>query len=511
VPLLARIEELRISPPQRSHHWLEALLDVAKLLLAADESTLPTVLLRRVIEATGAERGAILVKEDGRFVPTLQVQAGSGRSARRQLRFSERLVEQALASPAGVHCPGAGPDTVRPSEACLESPAGCCVLVAPLRVGAVTYGALYLEHGGQYCASSAGAMSFLAEFGELAGLCIRRHLERQELLRRGRELERDLFARCAFEGIVTADAAMLELLLTVAQVAESDVPVLVHGETGTGKELVARAVHLNSARRKGPFVVLNCAALPASVLESELFGHARGAFTGAQGERKGRIAMAEGGTLFLDEVAEMPLELQAKLLRFLQFGELQRVGSDRTETVDVRVVAATHQDLSTRVEAQSFRKDLYFRLAVVELRLPPLRERQGDIPLLLDHFLRLFWRGEAPPRFSAEAEQALLRYAYPGNVRELANIVRRACVLARAPVLDAELLPGGVTASAAPGPGFAELTNDELKRVREAAAEEVERRFVRALLKRHGGNVSQAAREAGINRSQLHKMLERCR
>jgi transcriptional regulator with GAF, ATPase, and Fis domain len=494
-------------------HWLVSVLDIAKLLLAEDEKKTPELLLHRVLDATGAERGFILLWEESRYVQKCQVRFEPERLSREERRFSRSLVREVLDSGEAIYSPSVAAD---PRFAHLESAQALsesCVLVAPLRARGSTYGAVYLEHCSLRDAFSDESRRLLKEFGELAGLFIRRYLEHEELRRRNRELERNLFQRNGFECIVTADAAMLELLRTVAQVAASDAAVLVHGETGTGKELVARALHLNSLRAEGPFVSLHCSALPASVLESELFGHTRGAFTGAQGERKGRIAMAHRGTLFLDEVAEIPFELQAKLLRFLQFGEIQRVGSDQTETLDVRVVAATHQDLQELARQKRFREDLYFRLDVVGLELPALRERAGDIPLLLEHFLRRYWQRDGEPRWSEEAERALLAYGYPGNVRELENIVRRACLLARGSVLGKELLPRAL-AETLPEAGmatFVQLTNEELKRLREAAVEEVERRFLGALLQHCSGNVSLAARQAQMNRSQLHKMLSRYR
>jgi transcriptional regulator with GAF, ATPase, and Fis domain len=315
---------------------------------------------------------------------------------------------------------------------------------------------------------------------------------------------------------VTRDPRMAELLRVVAQVAGADAPVLVLGETGTGKELIARALHVNSARRGRPFVTVHCSALPGTLLESELFGHVAGAITDARRDRPGRLASAHGGTLFLDEIGEIPVEAQAKLLRFLQFGEVQRLGSDRVEKVDVRIVAATHRDLRQMVHDGRFREDLYFRLRVLDLALPPLRERRGDVLLLADHFLRRHWRrpGEKP-RWTARAERALLAYAFPGNVRELAHAVERACLLAQGPELDLGLLPPELAGAAGDGPAsepvFHELTGDSLNEAREAAVAEVERRFVEDLMRRCDGNVSRAARESGLHRSYLQKLLARHR
>jgi Nif-specific regulatory protein/two-component system response regulator HydG len=242
----------------------------------------------------------------------------------------------------------------------------------------------------------------------------------------------------------------------------------------------------------------------------------RGAFTGADKDRAGRIASAQGGTLFLDEIAEIPLDLQAKLLRFLQFGEIQRLGSDRTEIVKVRVVAATHRDLGALVREGRFRQDLFYRLNVVEIVLPPLRERRRDVALLLDHFLQKHWRraGEAP-RWTPTAARALAMYEYPGNVRELAHLVERACLLARSAELDVDLLPPevAVLGSAEPeAPGsFERYTAEELEAARQNAVAEKEDEFLRGLMKLHEGNVSRAARSSGLHRTYLHKLLARHR
>jgi transcriptional regulator with GAF, ATPase, and Fis domain len=353
----------------------------------------------------------------------------------------------------------------------------------------------------------------VSDLAGLAGLFLKRASEREALEQRNRSLERDLYSKHSFPGILTAHPRMLELLRLVAQVADSDAGVLLRGESGTGKELLAQALHVNSTRRARPLVTPHCAALPASVLESELFGHKKGAFTGAERDRPGRLAAADGGTLLLDEVAEIPPEVQAKLLRFLQFGEIQPVGSDRTERLDVRVLAATHRDLGDLVKAGRFRQDLYFRLKVLELRIPPLRERKSDVPLLVQHFTSKHWRrrGEAP-RWSPRAERALGAYGWPGNVRELEHVVQRACLLATGPELDASLLPEELTSAApVPEPLVPELTNSGLSAARERAVAEVERAFLDELMRRHGGNVSQAARAAGMYRSYLHKLLARHR
>jgi Nif-specific regulatory protein/two-component system response regulator HydG len=488
------------------------LVQIAKKLLSEeDEDKTAEILLRRVLEATGAERGFIVLREGQSFEQKSHIRFDREQLSRQERDFSRSLVRKALETQQIIYSPNVPDD---PRFAALDSVVGlgaCCVLVAPLRHGEEVYGVVYLEHRSLLNSFGAESRRFLAEFCELAGLVLRRALERQALRERNRELERDLFSQYDFAGIVTQDAKMLELLQTVAQVADSDATVLILGETGTGKELIARALHANSRRRTRPFVPVHCTALPSTLLESELFGHVRGAFTGAERDRAGRIAIAAGGTLFLDEIAEIPLELQAKLLRFLQFGEVQRLGSDRTERSDVRVLAATHRELPALIEAGKFRQDLYFRLNVLELAIPPLRERRGDILRLVEHFLRKHWkRPGQTPRFSTRALRPLETYAYPGNVRELEHLVERACLLARAPELDLELLPPALTAQEPQGPvEFERFTNEELKTARESAVAGVERRFLEGLLRRCEGNISRAAREADLPRSYLQRLLAR--
>jgi DNA-binding NtrC family response regulator len=278
------------------------------------------------------------------------------------------------------------------------------------------------------------------------GMVLQRAMEKPELARKLAAAEarpRAHEAEPLFEGVVGAHPTMQLLFNRVIQAARSKATVLVHGETGTGKELIASAIHKNSRRREGPFVRLNCAALAPGVLESELFGHEKGSFTGAQGTRRGRFEQADGGTLFLDEISEIPAGVQVKLLRFLQERELERVGGDETIRVDVRVVAASNRDLRVLVEDGRFREDLYYRLNVVRIEVPPLRARPSDILLLAEHFLARFAEeNEADVQgFSEAAMQLMLDYPWPGNVRELMNIVEQAVVLASGPLLEASELP----------------------------------------------------------------------
>src|SRR3954447_25156688 len=493
----------------------EELFEISKLLLAEDDAErTPEILLRRLVERCGAETGFVVVREDGSFQQSFEVGYERDRRSDVERRFSRTLVREAIASGELLYLPNLIEDSRFASGESGLAPGRCCVLVGPPRHGGEGDGVGYLHNRQRVDSFDAESRAFLAAFAEVAGLFLLRASEREALRRRNRSLENDLFSQHDFAGIVTRDPRLIELLRVVAQVAGADAPILVLGETGTGKELIARALHVNSPRRGRPFVTVHCAALPGTLLESELFGHVAGAFTDAKRDRPGRLASAHGGTLFLAEVGEIPMEAQAKLLRFLQFGEIQRLGSDRTEKVDVRIVAATHRDLRQMVKEKLFREDLYFRLKVLDLTLPPLRERRGDVPLLADHFLRRSWRrpGERP-RWTPRAERALHSHPYPGNVRELAHAVERACLLARGPDLDLDLLPPEMAGAPDPAaePVFSALTGEVLNESREASVAAVEQRFLAELMRRCDGNVSRAAREAGLHRTYLQKLLARHR
>ncbi len=295
---------------------------------------------------------------------------------------------------------------------------------------------------------------------------------------------------------------MRALLDTLERVAATDVPLLIGGETGTGKGLFARVVHAESRRASQPFVEVNCAALPESLLESELFGHEKGAFTGAAKSRRGLFAQADGGTLFLDEIGEIPPSIQVKLLHALEEGKVRPVGSDNACRVDVRVVAATHRDLRQAVQGGSFRQDLYYRLDVVSLQLPPLRERNEDIPLLADHFLRA-QRARHPQsavrRFSAEAMRHLLAYDWPGNVRELAHVVERALVLALGSEVQLDELPPALQG---PGSALPSLFQGEILPIRV-----MQRRYAAWALAQCGGHRGQAADKLGVDVKTLYNWL----
>ncbi|MDH3877692.1 MAG: sigma-54 dependent transcriptional regulator [Desulfobacterales bacterium] len=339
-------------------------------------------------------------------------------------------------------------------------------------------------------------------------LTIDRAMEHTRLKEENRLLRETLGQQFDNQNIIGKSPAMLKLLETVSQVAPSEATVLISGESGTGKELIAGAIHFNSLRKDGPFVKINCAAITETLLESELFGHEKGAFTGADRRKEGRFRQAHGGTLLLDEVSEMSLMMQVKLLRALQEREFNRVGGEATIQVDVRVIAATNKDLMELINDGAFREDLYYRLNVIELEVPPLSHRKEDIPLLAQHFLETFVAKNRKEikGFTPKAMDNLIRYDWPGNVRELMNAVERGVVLARMDYLD-------VT-------DFSFMQNSMLQTDQDSAdsaalsvkgdvpLEEIEKAAILSTLQAAGGNKSEAARRLGITRKTLHKKLK---
>ena len=351
-----------------------------------------------------------------------------------------------------------------------------------------------------------GAMTYLEKplNIEVLRTLVMKAAEKQRLVRESADLKRQIDKRFGFEGIVGQSQPMQRIFDTLAQISSTNATVLIQGESGTGKELVARALHNNSPRRARPFVGLNCAALSEGILESELFGHEKGAFTGADQQRRGRFEYADHGTLFLDEVGDMPISTQIKLLRVIEEREIMRVGSNTPIKVDVRLIAATNQDLEELVRAKRFREDLYFRLNVVRIYLPPLRERRDDVPLLIEHFLAEFNRihGKSLKAVTPDARRILYRYGWPGNVRELKNCIEAMVVTARVEVLDAGDLPPNI-AAAPPQSGGTEGISPGMP------MDDVERIHIMATLEMAKGNREEAARLLKIGERTLYRKLDK--
>jgi DNA-binding NtrC family response regulator len=330
---------------------------------------------------------------------------------------------------------------------------------------------------------------------------IERAVADKALRRENENLRAQVRERFGLPGLIASSAEMAQVLDLVGRVAPTDATVLIHGESGTGKEVIAKALHHASKRAGGRFVAINCGALPETLLESEIFGHVKGAFTGAGTNKKGLYEEAHGGTLFLDEIGEMTPALQVKLLRALQSGEVRPVGSTQAITVDARVVAATNRDLEPMIRQGIFREDLFYRLNVIPIALPPLRERREDIPLLAEHFLARFaQRQDRALRLSAGAMERLLRYSWPGNVRELENAMERTAILARAETVEPGDLPPHVGAGLALGPAPALAAEQTLA--------EAERAHIVQILERYGWNHSRAAEALGIGRTTLWRKLK---
>lgn len=359
-------------------------------------------------------------------------------------------------------------------------------------------------------AMKAGAFDYILKPFRLQNVLpvLDRAIEVRRLRRENANLRRYV-QRLTFESdryrIVGSGPAVRKVVQLIEKVAPTTATVLVRGPSGTGKELVARAVHGNSARRDKPLVTVNCATLQESLLESELFGHERGAFTGADRAKPGLFEVAEGGTLFVDEVAEMAPALQAKLLRVLEDGHYRRVGSTQEKRADVRIIAATNKPLEAEQKAGRFREDLFFRLSVITVDLPALKDRREDVPELIEHFLQTRQVGRGPMTVDPAARALLCRYDWPGNIRELANVLERAQILAEGSVITPDDLPENLTPGSAP----ALAVEEPPTAVSPDALDRVEQQHVRDVLRRHGGNKVQAAKALGVSRRTLYRLIDK--
>ncbi|MCI0413848.1 sigma-54 dependent transcriptional regulator [bacterium] len=343
-------------------------------------------------------------------------------------------------------------------------------------------------------------------------LVVSRAMESLHLKQENLELRKELERRSGFGPILGQTVAMRKVFDMMEKVSLSDITVLIHGESGTGKELVAREIHRRSSRHNKPFITMNCAALPENLIESELFGHERGAFTGAVRQRKGKFELAHEGTIFLDEIGDMSLNTQSKILRILQERKFERLGGDETREADVRILSATHKDLMAEIQNGNFRSDLYYRLQVIDIEIPPLRERNEDIPLLVEHYLGVFSEkhNKKVEGMEPEAVRLMLRYHWPGNVRQLVNILERAVVLAAGPVLRKEDLPNELELPS----GFTDSFLDDLmhlpfKQAKEKIVSSFMKEYLTRRLNDNDGNISHTAAELGIRRQSLQTMLRR--
>jgi Nif-specific regulatory protein len=466
-----------------------------------ETSELQRELLRLVFEAVPAERGAILlVGDDGRVVSEFGLDRAG--DASRTVEVSRTILRQVLEEGTAVLAGDLIEGGFREVES-LRAARLSSLLCAPLVLYGRALGAVYLTAADPSTHFDESHLQLVTVICRIAAVALNnaRHVEQLES-------ENDLLrAESSVEhGMVGEGAAVKRVYQFIARVAPADTTVLVRGESGTGKELAARALHQNSPRRERAFVAINCAALTETLLESELFGHERGAFTGALVQKKGRLEVADGGTLFLDEVGEMPQAVQAKLLRVLQEREFERVGGTRTIRVDVRVVAATNRDLEEAVRKGEFRQDLYYRLNVVSFEMPPLRERREDIPLLASYFVSKYAAKfkRKVTGLSPEARACLVAYDWPGNVRELENAVERAVVLGSTDRVLPEDLPETVL-DAAPADDAAEAT-PPVTRYHDALRE-AKRQLILRALEQSAGSFTEAAHTLGVHPNYLHRLI----
>jgi DNA-binding NtrC family response regulator len=365
-------------------------------------------------------------------------------------------------------------------------------------------------------AVKAGAFDYLSKPFSLDQLTVAvdRAAAQRNLMLENRNLREQLHEAYGLEKIVGRSDAIERVLDFARRAARTEANILVLGESGTGKELIAHAIHANSKRAAGPFVPVDCAALPDNLLESELFGYERGAFTGAVGSKRGLLEVAGGGTVLLDEIGEMATGLQVKLLRAIQEREIRRVGGTAAIRIDVRIVSATNRDLRALVETGGFREDLFYRINVIDLVLPPLRERDGDVSLLAHSFVERY-RSARNPRlsgFAADALQVLEAYSWPGNVRELKNVIERGCALADGKTITLADLPSHIAApQTGPASAAAPSTSLSFKQAKARWIDEMEASYVARILEQHRGNVSRAARAAGVDRTTFHRLLNKHR
>jgi len=521
---------------------LERLMRVAKRISAAgDGEELLKLLLDDAVEATRAARGFLILARGGDLSIRCARNLDAADIERPELAFSSTVARAVAADGKSVLLADVSTDERWRDAASISQLKLLSVLCAPIGREGRVIGSVYLDEPTRIDAFRQGDLRYVENLADFAAIALEKiamseqdRAQKQQLLESQQEVARlntrlqeavlaqreelttvraslararaDAGDAPQFAGIVAQGAAMDEVRRRIERVARSSLPVLITGESGTGKELVARAIHGAGDRATGPFEAFNCATTPSGLIENELFGHRKGAFTGAESDQSGLFERCNGGSLFLDEVAEAPADLQAKLLRVVQDGAVQRLGGGPTVKVDVRLIAATHRELRALVASGRFREDLLYRLNVLQIALPPLRERREDIPLLLDHFVRreATRLGIAPPRFTPAAWRCLVQHEWPGNVRELEHAVQRLLVLHRdVEEFGIEALRSELPAAVADEP----LRTIDLRQHLETE----ERTFITEVLARCGGNRGKAAKELGISERNLYQRLQRWR
>ncbi|MFQ5639746.1 MAG: sigma 54-interacting transcriptional regulator [bacterium] len=484
--------------------------DIGKLIASEMElDALLRLAMDKVIEVTRATRGFIaLVDDNKRF--DFKVARNMQKSDIEKPRFevSRSIIQKVQSDGETICLPDAMADATFGGMESVTRLQLLSVLCTPIKIDDKVVGLIYVDNTNVKDLFDDAMADLLTAFSEQVAIALKNVYLFSDLKRSHRQLADELRAQYQFDAIIGSGARMTEILQLVADVADTDARVLIQGENGAGKELIARALHYNSSRREQPFITVNCGAIPQELIESELFGHEKGAFTGAIKRKHGKFELAEGGTIFLDEIAEMRPTLHVKLLRVLENGSFSPVGSEDEKHADVRVVAATNRDLKKMLADNTFREDLYYRLNVINITVPPLRERREDILLLIDHFIQKHKIQDKTPQLSKPVEQILLDYDYPGNVRQLENIIQRAAILCKGNTVEVKHLPDDIhTASTYNAESKDQPVTFQERKQR--VIEKFEKNELTRILTKTAGKVRESARVAGMDVKNFSEKLSK--
>jgi len=484
--------------------------DVGKLVASEMEiEALLRLAMDKVIEVTRAQRGFIALLEEKNKLD-FKVARHLEKSDIDQPHFqvSRSVIEKVIANGETICLRDAMADTTFGGAESVLRLQLLSVLCTPIKISNRVAGVIYVDNSNVKQLFDEAVGDLLTAFSEQIAIALKNAYVFSDLKKSHQQLANELRANYKFDNIIGSSPAMTKILQLVAQVADTDATVLIQGENGTGKELIARALHYNSSRRDKPFVAVNCGAIPETLIESELFGHEKGAFTGAISRKPGKFELADGGTIFLDEIGEMTPAMQVKLLRVLQDGTFSPVGNAAEKQCDVRVIAATNRELKKMLADKTFRDDLYYRLNVINLTVPPLRDRREDLLLLIAHFLKKYSKGNQLPRLSKAAEQILLDYDYPGNIRQLENVIQRAVILCKGENIETQHLPEDLQIA-----GIYNETDSQapatFQERKQRVIEKFERDELSRILTQTGGKVRESARIAGMDVKNFSEKLQR--
>ena len=479
----------------------QQLFEIGKRLLTESEvDKMLSSAIDSAIQISGAERGMIILFDDkGEKIFQTARKLNSENLHDPEFEISQSIINTVIAEHEPICLENALETSKYKKKKSVEKLKLLSVICLPLLHGNKLFGVVYLDNRTFTGIFQPETCRFVKEFTNFISLAAYQALQRKQLQNHVTTLEKELRGKYKFESIIGHHPKMVEILKLVSQVADTDATVLIQGETGTGKELIAQALHYNSSRKDKPFVPVNCGAIPEHLLESELFGHVRGAFTGAIKDKAGWFESANGGTIFLDEINDMSPALQVRLLRVLQTGEYSRVGSTEICYCDVRVVSASSKNLQQLIKTGDFREEVYYRLNVVEIELPPLRDRTSDIPLLARFYLKEFTKqaGKKKLSLSVNAESLLLSYNYPGNIRELVNIIQRTVILAEEDLVDVSHLPASIFQNQISTK--TDCKTETFQIAKQRVLEDFEKEFIINTLKISNGNITQAAKMSGMN------------